>query len=71
MVLNWVWVGFILVGFVVALARLAQGELDIFTRVLTALFDTARTGFDISLGLVGIMSLWLGIMRIGEQAGVI
>ncbi|HNU10581.1 MAG TPA: nucleoside recognition domain-containing protein [Rubrivivax sp.] len=71
MVLNAVWVGFILVGFVVALARLAQGDVAIFTRVLTALFDTARTGFDISLGLVGIMSLWLGIMRIGEQAGVI
>ncbi|MCC7151038.1 MAG: hypothetical protein IT501_03490 [Rubrivivax sp.] len=71
MVLNVVWVGFILIGFVVALVRLAQGDLAIFTRVLTALFDTARTGFDISLGLVGIMSLWLGIMRVGEQAGMI
>jgi spore maturation protein SpmA len=71
MVLNLVWVGFILVGFVVALAKLLQGDLGIFTRVLTALFDTAKTGFDISLGLVGIMSLWLGIMKIGEQAGVI
>lgn len=71
MVLNLVWVGFILVGFVVALVKLAQGDLAIFTRVLTALFDTAKTGFDISLGLVGIMSLWLGIMRIGEQAGMI
>ncbi|WP_326543564.1 nucleoside recognition domain-containing protein [Pseudorhodoferax sp.] len=71
MVLNIVWVAFILIGFVVALVRLAQGEMDIFTRVLTALFDTAKTGFDISLGLVGIMSLWLGIMKIGEQAGMI
>jgi spore maturation protein SpmA len=71
MVLNVVWVGFILVGFVVALVKLAQGDLGIFTRVMTALFDTAKTGFDISLGLVGIMSLWLGIMRIGEQAGMI
>jgi len=51
--------------------RLAQGDMAIFTKVLTALFDTAKTGFDISLGLVGIMSLWLGIMRIGEQAGMI
>jgi spore maturation protein SpmA len=51
--------------------RLVQGDVTIFTRVLTALFDTARTGFDISLGLVGIMSLWLGIMKVGEQAGMI
>lgn len=71
MVLNLVWVSFILVGFVVALVRLAQGDVAVFTRVLTALFDTARTGFDISLGLVGIMSLWLGLMKVGEQAGMI
>ncbi len=71
MVLNLVWIGFILIGFVVALVRLAQGDVAVFTRVVTALFDTAKTGFDISLGLVGIMSLWLGIMKIGEQAGMI
>ncbi|MCA0244902.1 MAG: spore maturation protein [Proteobacteria bacterium] len=71
MVLNVVWVGFILIGFVVALLRLAQGDVQIFGKVLTALFDTAKTGFDISLGLVGIMSLWLGLMKVGEQAGMI
>ncbi|MEY8877697.1 MAG: nucleoside recognition domain-containing protein [Leptothrix sp. (in: b-proteobacteria)] len=71
MILNYVWISFILLGFVVALARLAQGNLTIFAQLLTALFDTAKTGFDISLGLVGVMSLWLGIMKIGEQAGVI
>ncbi|MFM2059018.1 MAG: hypothetical protein RLY71_3403 [Pseudomonadota bacterium] len=71
MILNYVWISFILLGFLVALARLAQGNLTIFAQLLTALFDTAKTGFDISLGLVGIMSLWLGIMKIGEQAGVI
>ncbi|MFT3819208.1 MAG: nucleoside recognition domain-containing protein [Rubrivivax sp.] len=71
MVLNLVWVGFILIGFVVALVRLAQGDVQIFGKVLTALFDTAKTGFDISLGLVGIMSLWLGLMKVGEQAGMI
>ena len=71
MVLNLVWIGFILIGFVVAVIRLMQGDVAIFTKVLTALFDTAKTGFDISLGLVGIMSLWLGIMKIGEQAGMI
>lgn len=71
MVLNWVWVGFILVGFAAALLRLAQGEVGIFGKVLTGLFDSARTGFDISIGLVGIMSLWLGLMKVGEQAGMI
>jgi len=70
-VLNKIWVAFILVGFVAAVAQLLQGDLDIFTRVLTGLFDTAKTGFDISLGLVGIMSLWLGIMKIGEKGGLI
>jgi len=71
MILNAIWVAFILIGFVVACIRLLQGDVAIFTKVLTALFDTAKTGFDISLGLVGVMSLWLGLMRIGEQAGMI
>jgi len=70
-VLNRIWVAFILVGFVAALAQLLQGDLDIFTRVLNGLFDTAKTGFDISLGLVGVMSLWLGVMKIGERGGLI
>ncbi len=71
MVLNIIWISFFLIGFAVALIRLLQGDLTIFTQVLTGIFDTAKTGFDISLGLVGVMSLWLGIMKIGEQAGVI
>ena len=71
MALNFIWIGFILVGFGVAVVRLLQGDLAIFSQVLTGIFDTAKTGFDISLGLVGVMSLWLGIMKIGEQAGVI
>lgn len=72
MVLNVVWIAFILVGFVVALVKLvAFGDTAIFGKVVTSLFDTAKTGFDIALGLVGIMSLWLGVMKIGEQAGMI
>lgn len=71
MVLNFIWIGFFLIGFAVALARLFQGDLTIFTQVLTGIFDTAKTGFDISLGLVGVMSLWLGLMKVGETAGVI
>ena len=69
--LNLIWVAFILVGFVAALAQALQGDLDIFARVLNGLFDSAKTGFEISLGLVGVMSLWLGIMKIGERGGLI
>lgn len=69
--LNKIWVAFILVGFVAAVVQLLQGDLDVFTRVLNGLFDSAKTGFDISLGLVGVMSLWLGIMRVGEKGGLI
>ncbi|MCH7343383.1 spore maturation protein [Pelomonas sp. CA6] len=71
MVLNYIWIAFFLIGFGVALLRLLQGDLLIFSQVLTGIFDTAKTGFDISLGLVGVMCLWLGIMKIGENAGVI
>ncbi len=69
--LNLIWIAFILVGFIAAVVQLLQGDLDIFTRVLNGLFDTAKTGFDISLGLVGVMSLWLGVMKIGEKGGLI
>ena len=69
--LNLIWIAFILVGFVAALVQALQGDLDVFSRVLTGLFDSAKTGFDISIGLVGVMSLWLGIMKIGERGGII
>jgi len=71
MLLNAIWVGFFLVGFAVAFVKMLQGDLGIFTKLMSGLFDAAKTGFDISLGLVGVMSLWLGIMRIGENAGLI
>ena len=71
MILNAIWVAFVLVGAAVAVLRFVQGDAEIFARVLTGLFDTAKTGFDISLGLVGVMCLWLGIMKIGERAGMI
>ncbi len=69
--LNIIWTGFFLVGFVAALLQALQGDVDIFSRVLTGLFDTAKTGFEISLGLTGVMSLWLGLMKIGERGGLI
>jgi spore maturation protein SpmA/spore maturation protein SpmB len=70
-VLNKIWVAFFLVGFVAAVVQLLQGDLDVFTRVLNGLFVSAKTGFDISLGLVGVMSLWLGVMKVGEKGGLI
>ncbi len=69
--LNRIWIAFILLGFAAAVVQALQGDPAVFSRVLTGLFDTAKTGFDISLGLVGVMSLWLGIMNIGEKGGLI
>lgn len=72
MVLNYIWIGFFLIGFLVALIKLLMGgHDDIFTAMLHSFFDAAKTGFEISIGLTGMMALWLGIMRIGEGAGMI
>lgn len=71
MVLNFVWLGFFLSAFAAATWQLVQGDLAVFPRLLTAMFDAAKTGFEISIGLVGIMALWLGLMKIGERAGMI
>jgi spore maturation protein SpmA len=70
--LNWIWAAFFLVAFVAAIVQaVVYGRPDVFRDVTAALFDSARTGFEISLGLTGIMSLWLGLMRIGEKGGVV
>ena len=72
MALNYIWVGFFLVAFVVAAVKaLMTGDLQVFTDIVNATFSSAKTGFEISLGLTGILALWLGIMRIGERGGVI
>ncbi|AGW92249.1 MULTISPECIES: nucleoside recognition domain-containing protein [Cupriavidus] len=71
MALNVVWLGFFLISFLAACIRLASGDLAVFPAMLASLFDSARTAFEIALGLAGVMSLWLGIMRIGERAGVV
>ncbi|MDR2336360.1 MAG: hypothetical protein LBE61_23075 [Burkholderiaceae bacterium] len=71
MALNWVWIGFFIAAFVTALWRWFMGDDGIFQALLTAMFDGARSGFEISLGLAGIMCLWLGLMRVGEKAGMI
>jgi spore maturation protein SpmA len=72
MTLNYIWIGFFLIAFVVALVKLIFfGDLEVFKNIVDALFDRAKIGFELSLGLVGVMTLWLGIMKIGEKGGVI
>lgn len=72
MTLNYIWISFFLIGFVVAAYKaIFLGQADLFGTMLNNLFDSSKTGFEISIGLTGIMSLWLGIMKIGERAGLI
>ena len=72
MVLNYIWIAFFLIAFVGAIGKLViGGDTAVFTEIINASFASAKTGFEISLGLTGILSLWLGIMKIGEKGGVI
>lgn len=72
MVLNYIWIAFFLIAFVVALGKLIfAGDTTVFTEIINSSFTSAKTGFEISLGLTGILSLWLGIMKIGEKGGII
>jgi len=72
MVLNYIWVSFFLIAFVVALIKLIfLGDMEVFPAMLQSTFDMAKTGLEISIGLAGIMSLWLGLMKIGEKGGMV
>lgn len=72
MALNYIWVSFFLIGFVVALIRLIFfGDTEIFSQVMQGAFADAKNGFEISIGLTGVLALWLGFMKIGERGGVI
>ena len=72
MVLNYIWIAFFLVAFAVALVRLIfMGDTEVFPAIMNSTFSSAKTAFEISLGLTGVLSLWLGIMRIGEKGGVV
>ena len=69
MVLNYIWIAFILVAFVVGLVRLiAMGDVAVFSDMKDMLFTQAETAFEISIGLTGMLALWLGVMKVGEQA---
>jgi len=72
MVLNYIWIAFFLVAFVVALVRLIfWGDFDVFPAMMDSTFASSKTAFEISLGLTGVLSLWLGIMKIGERGGLV
>lgn len=72
MVLNYIWIAFFLIGFVFALVQLIfMGNIEIFNELVNSTFDNARTGFEISLGLTGVLTLWMGLMKIGEKGGMI
>lgn len=72
MVLNWIWIAFFLIAFVVALVHLVlTGDAGIFQEMVDSTFSSAKTGFEISLGLTGVLSLWLGVMKIGEKGGLV
>ena len=72
MVLNYIWIAFFLIAFVIACIKLVfLGDTEVFPAIMNSTFETAKTGFEISLGLTGVLSLWLGIMKIGEKGGLI
>jgi len=72
MILNYIWIAFLFIAFVVAcIQTLFFGNSQIFSEIMTAAFSSAKSGFEISLGLTGALSLWLGIMKIGERGGVL
>lgn len=72
MVLNYIWIAFFLLAFVFALVEtFVNGNIDIWTKIMASSFDSAKTAFELSLGLTGVLSLWMGIMKIGERGGVI
>ena len=71
MVLNYIWIGFFAIAFLIAAVQLMLGNTDVFPAIMNSTFDNAKTAFEISLGLTGVLSLWMGIMKIGERSGLV
>jgi len=72
MALNYIWVGFFLIAFVVALIKLIFfGDTEVFSLIMDAIFNRAKVGFELSIGLTGALALWMGILKIGERGGLI
>lgn len=72
MVLNYIWISFFIIAFIVALIKLLfLGDVGVFSDIVNSTFDTAKMGFELSLALTGVMTLWLGIMKVGEKGGMV
>lgn len=72
MILNWIWISFLLIAFLIALGKtLFYGDLAVWSDIMNSSFSQAAFAFEVSLGLTGVLTLWLGIMKIGERGGVI
>jgi len=72
MVLNYIWTGFFLIAFITGIIKLVVfHDTEVFTQIMNATFEYAKTGFDISLGLTGVLTVWMGLMKIGEKGGVV
>lgn len=72
MILNYIWIGLVLLAILFGVVQcLCYGQTDIFAEILNSTFVSAKNGFEISLGLTGVLSLWMGMMKIGERAGVV
>jgi len=72
MVLNYIWVAFFLVAFVIAAGKLLLlGDYEVFPAMMDSTFSSSKTAFEISLGLTGVLSLWMGVMKVGEKGGVV
>lgn len=71
MVLNYIWIAFFLIALAVAIIKTIGGDMDVFSAIVNSTFDMASTSFEIAIGLTGVLCLWLGIMKIGEDGGAI
>ena len=71
MVLNYIWIAFFLIAFAFGVVGLFMGDTTIFQKMVDATFDSSKSAFEVSLGLTGVLALWLGIMKIGEKAGIV
>ena len=71
MVLNYIWIGFFLIALVVAVFKTFNGDLEVFSNIVNSTFDMASVSFEISIGLTGVLCLWLGIMNSGEKDGTV
>ena len=71
MVLNYIWIGFFIIAFVIAVVQFLMGNTEVFPAIMNSTFENEETAFKISIGLTGVLSLWMGIMKIGERGGLV